>query len=478
VGQAIRWAAGRLPDPKEDGFVELLKPGSFEGWKFMGDPKGFWWTDDQTLRSESGKGGDWIRTEREYGDFALRVEWKVGEGGNSGVFIRCLDKEKGWPWETGSEIQVSNEPRDVGHCTGSLYGSASVNPRPDETADVWHEFYIECRGPRIRVFSDNVPVVDVDSRSIPGLAKRPSRGYIGLQDSHNRQSYIEFRRVAVKELPLDEVKVIQVADTAAPPSQNVWRLGTQAYTFRLFTFFEAIDKARDLGLKYIEAYPGQAFSPDQKNVKWDHNTSPEIREKARAKLKEAGVKLVLYGVVGITKDEAVTRKIFDFAKEMGIETLTAEPEPAAMDLLDKLTEEYRINIAIHNHPKSPLTRYWNPQTVLDTIKGHSRRIGACADTGHWVRSGLDPVECLKKLEGHIISLHLKDLNKQDPKAHDVVWGSGVGNISGVLDELKRQKFSGVFSVEYEHNWENSMPDIAQSLKYFRQTARELDQKVE
>ncbi len=260
--------------------------------------------------------------------------------------------------------------------------------------------------------------------------------------------------------------------------ERVWRLGTQAYTFRLYTFFEAVDKAKALGLKYIEAYPGQAFSPDQKDVKWDHNTSAEIRAKAKAKLKEAGVKLVCYGVCGITKDEKETRKIFEFARDMGIETITAEPEPAAMDLLDKLTEEYKINVAIHNHPKSPLTRYWNPQTVLDTIKGHSKRIGACADTGHWVRSGLDPIECLQKLEGHIISLHFKDLNEKDPKAHDVVWGTGVGNVKGMLEELQRQGFSGVFSVEYEHNWETSMPEIAQSLEYFRRTAKELGHKVE
>ena len=170
------------------------------------------------------------------------------------------------------------------------------------------------------------------------------------------------------------------------------------------------------------------------------------------------------------------RKVFDFAKDMGIETIVSEPAPGTFDLLDKLTEEYKINVAIHNHPKP--SRYWNPQTVLDAVKGHSKRIGACADIGHWVRSGMDPIEGVKKLKGRIISLHFKDLNEKSPKAHDVPWGTGVCNVKGVMAELHRQGFSGVFSVEYEHNWDKSVPEIAEGLKYFKEVAKELGQKVE
>ena len=53
-------------------------------------------------------------------------------------------------------------------------------------------------------------------------------------------------------------------------------------------------------------------------------------------------------------------------------------------------------------------------SVLAAIKGRTPLMGACADVGHWMRSGLDPVECLKKLEGHIICLHFKDLNEMGP----------------------------------------------------------------
>ena len=251
-----------------------------------------------------------------------------------------------------------------------------------------------------------------------------------------------------------------------------WRLGIQAYSFNRFSLFEAIDKTQSLGLHWIEAYPGQRLSKEQPGVAFDHNAPAEVLDAAQKKLEAAGVKLVNYGVVGLGNDEAANRKVFEFARRMGIKTIVSEPEPGSFDLLDKLTAEYGINVAIHNHPKP--SRYWDPQIVLDAVKDHSKRIGACADTGHWMRSGVQPVEALKLLEGRIVASHLKDLNEFGVNsAHDVPWGTGKAGMDDILAELKRQDFGGVFSVEYEHNWDNSVPEIAQCVKYFRATEARL-----
>jgi hypothetical protein len=114
--------------------------------------------------------------------------------------------------------------------------------------------------------------------------------------------------------------------------------------------------------------------------------------------------------------------------------------------------------------------------VLKVCKGRSPRIGACADTGHWMRSGINPLEAVKKLgaQKRIISLHFKDLNEfGNPKAHDVIWGTGLANAKAILAELARQDFKGVFSIEYEYNWLESMPEIAGCVAFFRKTAAEL-----
>lgn len=262
------------------------------------------------------------------------------------------------------------------------------------------------------------------------------------------------------------------AGPGAPNAEKIgWRLGCQAYSFNKFTFFEAVDKTQSLGLHVIEAYPGQKLSPEKSDVTFDHNASPEVRAAVKAKLAAANIKLTNYGVVGLPNDEAECRKVFDFAKDMGIETIVSEPPEDAFPLVDKLCQEYSINMAIHNHPKP--SKYWNPDKVLEVCKGRSNRIGSCADTGHWMRSGVDPLEALKKLEGRIISFHFKELNAGDPKPHDVPWGTGAGDVKAWLTEVKRQGVKAVFSIEYEYNWEDSVPEIAKCVAYFDQVAKEL-----
>jgi sugar phosphate isomerase/epimerase len=245
-----------------------------------------------------------------------------------------------------------------------------------------------------------------------------------------------------------------------------WRLGCQAYSFNQYTFFEAVDKNASIGLRYLEAYPGQKLSADNSATIGDAMSAAD-RKVVKQKLADAGVKLVCFGVTG------ASRGTFEFAKDMGIETIVSEPDFKQFDELDKLCEEFGINIALHNHPKP--SRYWDPDTVLTACKGHSKRIGSCSDTGHWMRSGINPIEALKKLEGKIISLHFKDLNEMGPKGHDVPWGTGKGDVKAMLQEICRQKFKGVFSIEYEYHWKTSLPEIAKCVEYFDKVAAELAQ---
>src|SRR5208282_1895788 len=204
----------------------------------------------------------------------------------------------------------------------------------------------------------------------------------------------------------------------APHAEKLgWHLGCQAWSFNKYTFFEAIDKTAGLGLHYIEAFPGQKVSREISSGFGD-GLSAEQRETIRKKLADSGVRLVNYGVVGIDG-----KKTFDFAKDMGIETIVSEPGEGDFEKLDQLCGEYEINIAIHDHPKP--SHYWNPDTILKVTKGLTKRIGACCDTGHWPRSGLNAITCLKKLQGRIISFHFKDVIKEGNDIHDVPWGTGM-----------------------------------------------------
>ena len=246
-------------------------------------------------------------------------------------------------------------------------------------------------------------------------------------------------------------------------------LGCQAWTFKEYSVLEAIDKTAAAGGKVIEFFPGQKFSPDQADLKWDHNATPEMIATVKERLAKDGIHAVNYGVVTVPKDETEARKIFEFAKTMGLYGITTESVDA-IDTIEKMVKEYDIRVGFHDHPRRPNQpeyKMWDPNYVLSVVRDRDARIGSTADVGHWVRSGLNPVDCLKILHGRIISVHLKDLNEKSPDAHDVPYGTGVSDIPAIIAELKHQGFNGNASIEYEYNWKGNVIDAAQCVGFVR-----------
>jgi len=261
------------------------------------------------------------------------------------------------------------------------------------------------------------------------------------------------------------------AQAQAPADQLGWQLAVHSYTFKNYSIYDAIDKTAGLGLKYM-SISGNVHLDGTNSIS-TIALSEKDQQTIKDKLKADGViKLVNMGVVQLPPDEIKCRKVFEFAKQFGIDTLVAEPPTASLDIVEKLCKEYNIKVAIHNHPKGE-SIYWNPDAVLAAIKGRTPLMGACADVGHWMRSGLDPVQCLKELDGHVICLHFKDLNEATMKGHDVPWGTGIGQTKALMTELRRQNFHGAFCVEYEYNWNNSVSEIAECVTFFNKTCAEL-----
>jgi len=246
-------------------------------------------------------------------------------------------------------------------------------------------------------------------------------------------------------------------------------VGTQAYTFNRFSVFEAIEKTAEAGGRIIELYPGQRFMPDDDTPM--NALSDEQIDELFAKLDEHDVRLVNYGVVGLP-DPETARQVFEYAQKLGVPAITSNPNTQEeMDFIEELVQEFNIMMAIHNHPRpeDPDSDYmiWDPNHVAGLLDGRDPRLGICADTGHWVRSGISPVEALRLSEGRIISLHLKDVDRMEREGEDVIFGTGLGEVAGILSELQRQNFAGHISVEYESNWYNNVPDVAQNIGFIR-----------
>lgn len=243
----------------------------------------------------------------------------------------------------------------------------------------------------------------------------------------------------------------------------------QAWTFNSFTTEQAIDMTAQAGAKAIELFPGQTLSAETKDVKVGPDMSAEHTALLRGFLEKAGVRAVAFGVTGISKDPAEAKKLFTWAKDLGIQVINTESADA-IDTIEQMVKEFDVKVGFHNHPSQPNNpsyRVWDPAYIYELVKDRDVRIGACADTGHWVRSGIKPVDALKTLKGRVVSSHLKDLNVFERGGHDVPYGLGVSDIRGVLQEFQRLGMPGPVSVEYEHNWGKSLPEVAQCIGFMR-----------
>lgn len=234
----------------------------------------------------------------------------------------------------------------------------------------------------------------------------------------------------------------------------------QFWTYRKYTFWEAVEKTKALGIKYLQAYPGQALSADEKGILFDHNLGDVQIDFIRNMLAVAGMEVVGYGVVDMGRTEESMRKVFDFAKKMGIGVIATEPQDEDFPVLEKLVKEYDIRIAIHNHPEP--SKYAKPQTVLERVKGRDERIGSCADPGHWMRGGIRPAEALRLLSGRIMDVHLKDRSAfgTAKNVDDVAIGEGKAGLKEILSELTLQNYAGFLAIEYENEAEVLTPEPA------------------
>jgi len=252
--------------------------------------------------------------------------------------------------------------------------------------------------------------------------------------------------------------------------QNGWFVGAQAYTFKEFSFFEAIAKTKEAGGNVIELFPGHTLKPGSKE-KTHHSMSDATFAEMKAELDRQGVRAVNYGVVGAKNKEEVY-SIMKFAKKLGLYAVCTESTEQIAHW-ESAAIEFDMKVAFHEHGGSmdrPKYKVWNPLYILGVVESRDHRVGACADLGHWATSNLKSVECLRILDGRIISVHLKD-KATFGKSEVVVAGKGVCDIDGCIKELVRQKFDGHISIEHEADWNDSVPQVKANIDFVKARAK-------
>ena len=231
-------------------------------------------------------------------------------------------------------------------------------------------------------------------------------------------------------------------------------IGIQSYTLRGYPADKAIAHAKELGFGSIEFY----------NEHFNLKSTDEEIDARKKKMADLGIKILGHGVNGFSKDHEANRKIFEFAKKAGIRNISADPTEDSFASLDKLVAEFDVRIAIHNH--GPGARYDKVVDVLNAIKGHDERIGACADLGHYIRSAEDPVRVINLLKGRLFGIHLKDFAEQKAETKGVILGKGHLDVEATFRALRKVEFpdDAALSLEYEEHPENPLDDVRECLK--------------
>ncbi len=285
-----------------------------------------------------------------------------------------------------------------------------------------------------------------------------TKGKIQLQSEGAEGYYKDITIQQITEIPDD------IRKAAGLDLPHTWKLGVALYTFHTFSFPQQLAKADSAGLRYVEGF---TFGKAGEGLK--DSMIMQLSARGIGKLKNLvnkyGLRMESIYVVGGKTIDA-WKKEFEIAKLLNVKYVTAEPPVNMWDAVDSLAGVYKIKVAIHNHWKG-MSAYWSPDSVLAAMKGHPN-FRACADIGHWPKSGINPVDGLKKLEGHLLAIHFKDIAAyNNPKLQDVPAGKGINDFPAIFKELERQKFDGYIIIERDaEDKPSNLPSVIETVMYY------------
>ena len=158
-----------------------------------------------------------------------------------------------------------------------------------------------------------------------------------------------------------------------------WQVGIFSDVFPSLTFTESAVLADALGLASIGGDSGQKVSPEIA-MNLDYHLSPDGIAAVKARLAELRLKMLAYRVESIPADDESSRKLFAFAKELGVQTIITGAVPSSLSAVDKLAGETGVNVAIECKG--------DPKSVMSAIGGLSSHIGVSADFAGWMEQGI------------------------------------------------------------------------------------------
>jgi sugar phosphate isomerase/epimerase len=166
------------------------------------------------------------------------------------------------------------------------------------------------------------------------------------------------------------------------------------------------------------------------------------------------------------KSEAEVDRGFAYAKRVGVKLIVGVPNYDLLPYVDKKVKEYDFHYAIHIHGPD-IKEYPNAKDVIDHVKDLDPRIGMCLDIGHDTRDSFNPTEDLKKYHKRVFDIHIKDVTAAGKEGRTCEMGRGVIDIPAFVRTLRKVKYTGACSLEFEKDMKDPLAGLAESIGYFK-----------
>jgi sugar phosphate isomerase/epimerase len=240
-----------------------------------------------------------------------------------------------------------------------------------------------------------------------------------------------------------------------PSKKNDLPVGIAGYTFLNFDISQSIQMMQRLDVHFMSI----------KDFHLPLNSSKEKIDEVVKQFTDGGVNIYAVGVIYM-KDKNEVDQAFEYAKNVGVSIIVGAPSHELIDYIEQKVKSYNIKLAIHNHgPEDKL--YPNPQIAYNLIKNKDTRMGLCLDIGHAQRSGIAPAEAVLKYNNRIFDLHIKDVTKAEQDGKAIEAGRGIINFPALVKALRKIKYPGHCSIEFEKDMKDPLPGIAESVGYFK-----------
>jgi len=272
---------------------------------------------------------------------------------------------------------------------------------------------------------------------------------------NSRRKFLKLAGTGVLAAGATSLHALTGMQAAAEKEVNTFNIGMAGFTFMEFTVEKIIEMMKRIGVRNLSL----------KDFHMPLNSTQEQISSVLEKFKLAGINIYTVGVIYMKTRDSVDQA-FEYAKMAGVNMIVGAPNYELLPYVEKKIKSYDLKMAIHNHgPDNPL--YPNATDIWNHIKELDSRIGICIDIGHTTRDGQDPSVDILKYKSRIYDIHIKDVDKATKDGKTIEMGRGIINIPKVVGTLRKIKYSGCCSLEFEKDMKDPLPGIAESIGYFR-----------